>query len=341
VRCYPKGTMKMRKFFHIIAITFSSLASMVSHGHAKPETSKQVKKSSETKLHKAHSKTAAANDTAVEDPPPQKDSSTAEKPPLKLDPALMATAERFTPPPVQPQTSSFSNPQLFKSDAPSVQTERYPWRKGIVTTTFWVGEEAAKNNPVPNDKSSWDTKWAENYGGTDTPDRKERSNYLPAKFVPRQNPFYIALPYNDKSRVGHKPEASKVIPWFNEAYQGPGKSVLKGRWIAIRYKDKVAYAQWEDCGPFRTDHWEYVFGNERPKPNLNKGAGLDVSPAVRDYLGMNDTDVTDWRFVDFDEVPNGPWAMHGDNNTFVQNKRKAESAVAMETKASRPVSIRE
>jgi hypothetical protein len=45
-------------------------------------------------------------------------------------------------------------------------------------------------------------------------------------------------------------------------------------------------------GPFRTDYWQYVFGNERPKLNLNKGAGLDVSPAVRDYLGLSDTDVT-------------------------------------------------
>ena len=61
-------------------------------------------------------------------------------------------------------------------------------------------------------------------------------------------------------------------------------------------------------GPFRTDHWEYVFGNERPKPNLNRGAGLDVSPAVRDYLGLPDTDVTDWKFVEFSEVPPGPWA---------------------------------
>jgi hypothetical protein len=107
--------------------------------------------------------------------------------------------------------------------------------------------------------------------------------------------------------------------------------------------DRVAYAQWEDAGPFRTDHWEYVFGQERPKPNLNRGAGLDVSPAVRDYLGMNDTDVTDWRFVDFDEIPQGPWATYGENNTFVQNARKGSTQVAQvqESKALTPVSLRE
>ena len=212
---------------------------------------------------------------------------------------------------------------------PSVApTEHYPWRTQIVTTTFWVGESTTKNNPVPNRSSCWDPVWARNYGGTDDPDRGRRSNYIPVKFTPKQNPFYCALPYNDTEHGQTKPEAYKVIPWFKKSFQQSGHSVLKDRWIAIRFKGKTAYAQWEDAGPFRTDHWQYVFGNERPKPNLNKGAGLDVSPAVRDYLGMNDTDVTDWRFVDFSEVPNGPWAQYGSNNTFVLNARGVKTVVA-------------
>ena len=85
--------------------------------------------------------------------------------------------------------------------------------------------------------------------------------------------------------------------------------------------------EWEDAGPFRTDHWQYEFGNERPKPNLNKGAGLDVSPAVRDYLELKQTDVTDWRFVEFSEVPRGPWSSLGENNTFVINARKKDVRV--------------
>ena len=71
-----------------------------------------------------------------------------------------------------------------------------------------------------------------------------------------------------------------------------------------------------------------MFGDERPKPNLNKGAGLDVSPAVRDYLGLSETDVTDWQFVDFKDVPRGPWSKLGDNNTFVMNDRKAGTRLA-------------
>ncbi len=119
-----------------------------------------------------------------------------------------------------------------------------------------------------------------------------------------------------------------MIPWFKEAYQGPGVSVCKDRWIAIRKGNRIAYAQWEDAGPFRTDHWQYVFGNERPKPNLNKGAGLDVSPAVRDYLGLNETDATDWQFVDFKDVPRGPWSNLGENNTFVINDREEATRTA-------------
>ena len=207
---------------------------------------------------------------------------------------------------------------------PQKGEERFPWKKQIVTTVFWIGEKPTANNPVPNHASSWDAAWTRNYGGYDDPNPAHRENYIPAKFTPRQNPFYCALPYNDKAREGHRPEAPKVVPWFKEAYRGPGVSVCKGRWVAIRKGNRTVYAQWEDAGPFRTDHWEYVFGNERPKPNLNRGAGLDVSPAVRDYLGMQDTDVTDWKFVDFSEVPPGPWARLGDNNTFVMNQRKSQ-----------------
>lgn len=199
--------------------------------------------------------------------------------------------------------------------------ERYLWKKEIVTTVFWIGEQPSGNNPVPNRSSSWDKNWTRSYGGFDNPDRAHRAGYIPANFTPRQNPFYCALPYNDKASNGHRPEAAQVVPWFKNAYQGPAISTCKDRWVAIRKGNRVAYAQWEDAGPFRTDHWQYVFGNERPKPNLNKGAGLDVSPAVRDFLGLGDTDVTDWRFVDFAEIPHGPWAQFGDNNTFVINQR--------------------
>ncbi len=212
-------------------------------------------------------------------------------------------------------------PQVVSSNKFRFGFSRYEWKRNIVTTVFWVGEDPSQNNPVHNYKSSWDQKWTQNFGGYDDPNPENRRDFIPKKFTPRQNPFYVALPYNDVTRGTTKPESRKAIPWFREAHERPGKSVCKGRWIAIRHNNRIAYGQWEDCGPFRTDHWQYVFGNERPKMNLNGGAGLDVSPAIRDYLGMTGKDVCDWKFVEFKDVPPGPWAKYGDNNTFVLKKR--------------------
>ena len=198
----------------------------------------------------------------------------------------------------------------------------YPWKTNIVTTVFWVGELPTPRNPVPNRTSAWDPNWETSYGGFDNPDASGRRNYIPVSFIPRQNPFYCALPYNDVTHSTTKPEAPMVIPWFKEAYRKYGESVCRNRWIAIRNgQGRTCYAQWSDCGPFSTDNWQYVFGNEIPKPNINHGAGLDVSPAVRDFLGLAGMDVTSWHFVDFREVPPGPWADYGDNNDFVLNNR--------------------
>ena len=206
---------------------------------------------------------------------------------------------------------------------------KYPWKTRIVTTTFWIGEPAGGNNPVHNVSSSWDLNWQTSYGGYDNPTPGARRGYIPANFIPRQNPFYIALPFNDVTRGTTKQEAREHIPWFKDAFVEEGKSVCRDRWVAVRNSEtgKICYAQWGDCGPFRTDHWQYVFGPEKPKPNLNQGAGLDVSPAVRDYLGMSSTDVCDWKFIDYRDVPNGPWAQFGDNNHFVQQARRTGQRV--------------
>lgn len=214
------------------------------------------------------------------------------------------------------------NPRIINGIIP----QKYPWKLSITSTVFWIGEQAAKNNPVPNDKSSWDSNWQSNYGGVDHPQIR-RVGFTP-QFTPKQNPFYVALPYNDIDRgtngIQTKKEAPLVIPWFENTFQKSGTSVCKGRWVAIRAGDKTCYAQWEDCGPFRTDHWQYVFGDERPKPNINKGAGIDISPAVKDYLGVEGIDKVDWRFVEIYEIPGGPWKEYGNNNIFVADKAGTE-----------------
>ena len=211
----------------------------------------------------------------------------------------------------------------------SLGSGRYPWKTKIVTTVFWVGESATVNNPVHNRSSSWDQNWKESFGGYDNPDPSKRKGFIPAAFVPKLNPFYCALPYNDVAKGGHKPEARSVIPWFRQTFVKDGQSVCRDRWIAIRNSSgRLCFAQWNDCGPYRTDHWEYVFGRARPIPNMNGGAGLDVSPAVRDYLKLNSIDVTDWKFVDFTEIPKGPWSDFGENNEFVMLSRRSRDRMA-------------
>ena len=221
-----------------------------------------------------------------------------------------------------------NKPSNLGKDTLAQPGEKYPWHVQIVTTVFWIGETPTGNNPVPNRSSAWDSNWARNFGGSDNPESADRRGFIPAKFVPGQNPFYLALPYNDVNGGRTKVEASTVIPWFRESFVKFGQTVLKGRWVAIRKGNLVCYGQWEDVGPFRSDHWAYVFGGDRPRPNLNRGAGLDVSPAIRDYLKLGNTDATDWRFVDFKEVPPGPWTLYGNNNTFVIERRKREEAFA-------------
>ncbi len=210
---------------------------------------------------------------------------------------------------------------------PDPKTDRTPQRRGtyrwhfdITATYFWVGELPTQNNPTPNTASSWDRVWNKNFGGYDNPDRKARcpQRFIPLAFIPKLNPFYVALPYNDIHRGGPKPEAARVIPWYKRDKKGKYDSVCQGTWVQIYYKGRYCFAQWEDCGPFVTDDWAYVFGNARPKNHHNKGAGIDISPAVRDYLGIESGHaVVHWRFVEFPLVPYGPWAKFGKDNPFL------------------------
>ncbi|MEZ5301696.1 MAG: hypothetical protein R3F11_13750 [Verrucomicrobiales bacterium] len=199
-------------------------------------------------------------------------------------------------------------PRIYAPTLPRTAASKYPWRNGITATVFWVGEEASGRNKTPNHKSSWDTEWAKNFGGTDHPEPEKRAwDFRPKDFIPNLNPFYIALPYNDCiGHAKHKPEAPRVIPWFKANFKAPGKSVCRDRWIAIRFGRRICFAQWQDCGPWVTDDWQYVFGTSAPRNNENNGAGIDVSPAVRDFLGMRSGDACDWRFVELSEVQAGP-----------------------------------
>lgn len=308
--------MKKRTWFKQSSLILSAVMSMAAPT-GKLQVSKEAKTPKGCKKSKAPL-SSVADEGYGDTSPPFDDTPPAKQPPEKTAPhvAQSAPAEevRRALPADQPQ-------EEVRRAEPS---DRYAWKRDINTTVFWVGEKATQNNPVPNHASSWDQKWAKHYGGYDNPNPKARKGFLPADFTPKQNPFYVALPYNDIAQDGHKKEASTLIPWFKVGFTSKWKSVCKGRWIAIRKGDQVCYAQWEDAGPFTTNDSAYVFGDARPKPNPNHNAGLDVSPAVRDFLGLDGSDVTDWKFVEFEEIPQGPWAEHGENNHFVMNRKAAE-----------------
>ncbi len=227
-----------------------------------------------------------------------------------------------------PSAPAQALPRVFAPTLPRTTYTKYPWRVGIVATVFWVGETPTSNNPTPNHKSSWDTAWQANFGGFDDPE-KRAPDYRPAKFVPKQNPFYVALPYNDCiDYSATKKDAAKVIPWFKQVFKKGGQSVCRDQWVAIRHGDRVCYAQWSDCGPFLTNDASYVFGGARPANPHNNGAGIDVSPAVRDYLGMKSGARCDWRFVDLNEISDGPWKNFGSNNQFVQRAGQGKEMLA-------------
>ena len=176
--------------------------------------------------------------------------------------------------------------------------------KQTMTTLFWVGESADSENAfIPNDQSYWDRDWQNHYGGVDEPER--RNGYWPADFKPKENPFYVALPYGEFTEAGElKPEARK-IPWF---YRGLSP-ILKNRWIEVILNGRSCFAQWQDVGPCGEDDFDFVFGSAvKPLNTFDAKAGLDVSPAVWQYLGMNYNCVTAWRFVDDRDIPPGPWS---------------------------------
>jgi hypothetical protein len=177
--------------------------------------------------------------------------------------------------------------------------------KSTMTTLFWVGEPSDADNAfIPNDVSYWDKDWQLHYGGVDNPQR--RNGLWPADFRPKENPFYVALPYGEfaLTRGYELRRDAQNIPWYR-----PGLSpLLKNHWVEIKFGNRTCYAQWQDVGPFEVDDFGYVFGAAPdPRNTFDLKAGLDVSPAIWHYLGMDDNEYTAWRFTDVADIPPGPW----------------------------------
>jgi hypothetical protein len=182
----------------------------------------------------------------------------------------------------------------------------YQWKSQITTTEFWIGEGSTPISSTTNVESSWDEDWLEKNHGTDSPNN--RNGYASGSHASTLNPFYCALPFND---LAFPDKARMWLPrgWFRHSVDGKQVSACQHRWVEIKNsRGDICYAQWEDTGPLRYDDAEYVFGSSRPTGLGGDHAGLDVSPAVYEYLDLNDRNhYTSWRFVDEADVRPGAW----------------------------------
>jgi hypothetical protein len=173
--------------------------------------------------------------------------------------------------------------------------------------------------------STYDAQWEAHFGGCDgvtttgscqTEKRTAANDYFPSSMTPKENPFYLDLPFDDVNDKTAYAERGTVIPWANQPAYAPyiknaSHSLMKNRWVELTKNGKTCYGQIEDAGPGQYHDAAYVFGSAQPVNKKYGGAGMDVSPALNGCLGFaeldGDTDQVDWRFVDDNDVPAGPW----------------------------------
>ena len=242
-----------------------------------------------------------------------------------------------TPSSAAPATSGPSSPASSSAVPQPVPTAaaasgepsgRYPVHTDVVATTFWVGEVF---DPTAEDGSqvlsTYDDDWLAHYGGCDgvvvgeecrTEPRVAANGWFPTRMTPRENPFYLDLPFDDVNDPAAATRRAEVVPWAHdpgwaELLADPERSLMKNRWVAVRKGDRVCFGQVQDAGPGEYDDAAYVFGSDdaRPANERYNGAGMDVSPALNGCLGFAELDGqddrVDWWLVDDADVPAGPW----------------------------------
>jgi len=191
----------------------------------------------------------------------------------------------------------------------------YPLHTNITATVFWVGEPVGNGSSEDNAISAYDDFWQTSYGGYDDYSyiRTLANNYFPTTFTPKENPFYLDLPYDDLNVGANFNTRTSIIPWAIGQSNPRNYSFIKNHWVKIQKGTAVCYGQIEDAGPYVYNDANYVFGanDARPVSTQAKNAGMDVSPALRDCLGftgLNNADnKVNWQFVNESDVPFGPW----------------------------------
>ncbi|GAB4080167.1 hypothetical protein GCM10028783_11150 [Modestobacter muralis] len=246
--------------------------------------------------------------------------------------AVPSTAAPTTPAPVVPGPGTpapgVPAPGTTSAGVFPPPAGRYPVHTDVVATTFWVGEVF---DPTAEDGSqvfsTYDDDWLAHYGGCDgvvvddqcrTEPRVATNGWFPTRMAPRENPFYLDLPFDDVNDPEAAAVRAEVVPWAHdpgwaERLADPDRSLMKNRWVAVRKGERVCFGQVQDAGPGEYDDAAYVFGvdDARPANERYNGAGMDVSPALNGCLGFAELDGqddrVDWWFVDDADVPAGSW----------------------------------
>jgi len=220
-----------------------------------------------------------------------------------------ATTSGATSTTTTPSSTEGTMPPASTPPPGAVQRD-YPWHRGIVATTFWVGElfeeTLADGSQVC---STYDSQWAFHWSGVDkgrvpasapgcagsiwggcdgiwTPDgrceterRTAENDWFPTQARPLENPFYLDLPYDDLNDPIGFARRCEVVPWANDpGYAGRcgdrAFSYMKNRWVRIVGPNgRTCYAQIQDAGPSHDDLYhdaEYVFGSHDARPHQRR-----------------------------------------------------------------------
>jgi hypothetical protein len=213
-----------------------------------------------------------------------------------------------------------------------------PWKQAIAST-FYIGEEADTSNAnISNISTAWDDYAVHDFGDVDqwgpiNPKKwagpwYPRNGWCPEGFLPKQQPFYLALQTLDHDDNGRLKAAEKQIRIgahflqelrrFKHGRFTENQAPFKNLWVEIVFRGRAAFAQLEDVGPSdkhgrSVSDYHYVWGKARKcKNNFGVKACTDLSPATTDYLGTHGDDKVRWRFVPKSQVPRGPWTVRPD-----------------------------
>jgi hypothetical protein len=208
-----------------------------------------------------------------------------------------------------------------------------PW-KHVTASTFYIGEEANTSNAnISNITTAWSEFAVSDFGGVDSwgpinPDdwdgqRYQRNGFCPKDFRAKENIFYLALPTLDHDEHGRVKAAEKQVrngarylPELQRFHHGrfrEDQSPFKNLWVEVVFHGRSAFGQLEDIGPSdkhdrSVSDYKYVWGKaKKPKNKFGMHAGIDLSPALTDYLGTDGKGKIHWRFVPAKQVPDGPW----------------------------------